>query len=313
MNLKLIFTPVLVGTLLSSHQGVQAEMEDSYKSLIMAQAIPKTAQEQSLKAPVENADFIFQGVVTKIEYRVSDNQPQLPHSFVTFKVEKLLKGKSNQQSITLRFVGGPDGEGNFLTVSGVPLFDIGDRDVLFVKGNGKSGCPLVECSAGRLRIINQQVFTADGRAILQKSQAELAYGQPLALEEVTTNKIGNTVIRDVSSTAGNSQDSSGGDVVESQPALASLPSLKPSQLELLIRNQVQQTSTSLNVQAQQFNVSVDSRSRFSVAQPQPLSPPSQVATPLTSPASKPQTEAERREIEMLEQNSGNPVFPNSKP
>lgn len=312
MNLKLIFTPVLIGTLLSLHQGVQAEMEDGRKSLIMAQATPKTAQEQSLKAPVENADFIFQGVVTKIEYRVSDNQPQIPHSFVTFKVEKLLKGKFNQQFITLRFVGGPDGEGNFLTVSGVPLFDIGDRDVLLVKDNGKSGCPLVDCSEGRFRIINEQVFTADGRTILQKSQAELAYGAPLNLKEVNTNTIGNTVIRNVSSNEGNSQDSSGGDVVESRQALASLPSLKPSQLELLIRNQVQQTSTSLNVQAQQFNISVDSRSRFSIAQPQPLSPP-QIATPLTSPASRPQSEAERREIEMLQQNSGNPVFPNSKP
>jgi hypothetical protein len=313
MKFKLIVMSVLLGALIYGISAVQAQMNNSSKPST-AQGSGAMARNQPLKASAENADFIFRGVVTRIEYRMSANEPQLPHSFVTFKVEKRLKGQFNQQFVTLRFIGGPTGNGNFLTVSEVPLFDVGERSILLVQGNGQSGCPLVGCADGRFRIISDQVFTDEGQPIALNNQGELTYGRPLPLAEVINNRIGDISIRDVLSNEESLQDAAGGRVVRSQQELvASSSSLSASQLEHLIQNQVQQLGSSTQMQARQFNVSVDSQASFSVAQPRPVSPPA-IAVP-HSESSRPSSlsETERRELEMLWQNGGNPVFPNSKP
>jgi hypothetical protein len=316
MNMKLIITVALLSTvpLVSSASSViYADMNDSSNSLLMAHAEFGGEQNFSLSNFGKEADFIFHGVVTKVEYRLSDGTPQLPHTFVTFQVENLLKGQVNQQFITLRFIGGPDNEGNFLMVPGVPLFDVGDRDMLFVKGNGQSGCPLVKCEQGRFRIINNQVFTDQGRQLLQNNQGKLVAGSPVQLEEVRTNKIGETVVTTVSSNPSDEKDigSSASSVVESQNAPVSLPSVNPTQLIQIIQQQLQQLATLGQLQTRPFVASVDIREQFSVGSASPVAPPSQTQVPRSVTA--PVSDADRRELEMLRQNHGNPVFTNSKP
>jgi hypothetical protein len=314
MNRKLIFTSLLAGTLLVSSSVVKAQ-EDA---LIGGNNKAGNAPEQLLKAPIQNADYAFQGVVTKVEYRLSEGVPQLPHTFVTFKVEKSLKGTVNQQFVTLRFMGGTDGKGNFLSVSGLPLFDVGDRDTLLVRGNGKAGCPLVGCASGRFRIINNLVFTDDGKPILQTPQGRLIYGAPQALNQVLTNKIGDVVVKDVYRNPA-SDRGSGVDALSAgqsfAPALEqSVPSspLPSSQLEILIKNQVSQLSLSPQLQPRPFAFSVDSNAKFAIGSLAPVAPP-RIAPPTVKPAIAPANEAERRELELLQRNGGNPVFPNSKP
>ena len=70
----------------------------------------------------------------------------MPYTFVTYKVTKVMQGSAGR-SLTLRFAGGADGRGGFVDVTGVPTFEVGDDDILFVKGNGSDGCP-----AGRMRV-----------------------------------------------------------------------------------------------------------------------------------------------------------------
>jgi hypothetical protein len=123
---------------------------------------------------LKEAELIFQGVVTNIEYGVSSKRSEedelLPHTFVTFKIEEIFKGETKGDTITLRFQGGRQtakGEQGeyfqYMLVNMVPLFDIGDRDILCVRGNGTRICPLVGMNAGRFRVIEDIVYSDLGR------------------------------------------------------------------------------------------------------------------------------------------------------
>src|SRR5688572_14278105 len=108
---------------------------------------------------VQQAELIFDGIVTSVQYRMSDvgtpDDVALPHTFVTFAIQQTFKGQAQSgRSITLRFQGGPDGKGSALVIPGIPLFDVGERSILFVRRNGNDLCPLVGWEQGRLRVID---------------------------------------------------------------------------------------------------------------------------------------------------------------
>jgi hypothetical protein len=318
MNIKLILTVTLISAIPLVSSGstvVQADTKDSHNSSLMAQSNVVTEPNPALMNSVKNADYIFQGVVTQVDYRLSNGSPQLPYTFVTFKIEQLLKGQVNQQFVTLRFIGGPnENTKKFLTVSGVPLFDVGERSILFVKDNGQSDCPLVGCQQGRLRIANNQVYTEDGVQILLNNQGKLVYGSLAPLQEARTHKIGETIVTNVFSNPEVGNDSDGfstGTGIESQNSIASLPALNSTQLAQIIQKQLSQLATLGQLQTRAFVTSVDIRQPFSAPSGTPVAPP-QVATPPAAPA-RVMSEADRRELEMLRQNGGNPVFINSKP
>jgi len=134
----------------------------------------------SLDVKVGEAEFIVRGVVSEIRYgysrQVSEEEPPIPHTFVTYKIREVLKGEGDQRQLTLRFMGGPDGAGGYLTVQDVPLFEEGDEDILLVKGNGEVLCPLVRCDGGRYRIVDDRVYTNAGMPLLVGEQGELILG-----------------------------------------------------------------------------------------------------------------------------------------
>jgi len=84
--------------------------------------------------------------------QVSEEEPPIPHTFVTYKVREVLKGEGRERPITLRFMGGPDAAGGYLAVQDVPRFEEGDEEALLLKGNGEVLCPLVRRGGGRYRI-----------------------------------------------------------------------------------------------------------------------------------------------------------------
>ncbi len=133
---------------------------------------------------VQAANLVAVGIVDKVRY-VNAVDPEsgalVPHAFVTVRLEKVLRGKPEGSMLTLRFIGGPDGQGRFLSVNGVPMFEEGERDVLFVAGNGEKGCPLVRCEYGRFRLLDDRVYDTHGspvRAILKNNT--VARGLPPA-------------------------------------------------------------------------------------------------------------------------------------
>lgn len=131
----------------------------------------------NLKRTFATADAVIHGVVSDVQYRMSTKQGEadesLPHTFVTYQVRSQLHGKVQGRTVTLRFIGGPDGSGRFLTVAGVPLFQKGHEDVLFIKGNGRVGCPLVNCEGGRVRIHQGRVYNARALPIVAVENNEL--------------------------------------------------------------------------------------------------------------------------------------------
>ena len=135
----------------------------------------------SLDQTVERAGLIFEGTVVAIAFRDSDRLPGsqtvLPHTFVTYQVGQVLRGRPEAPRLTLRFLGGWSGEmGRIMRVPHAPLFKLGDRDILFVAGNGTAACPLVACGLGRFRVWQDRVYTDAGLAVRLDAAGEMRIG-----------------------------------------------------------------------------------------------------------------------------------------
>jgi hypothetical protein len=102
---------------------------------------------------VGKADAIYRGHVTNVEARWvdrADGGGKIIKTFVTVAVERVLKG-ADQPEVTLEFLGGTVGNES-LTVSGMPKFKVGQREIVFVQKNGVQFCPLVAMMHGRYRV-----------------------------------------------------------------------------------------------------------------------------------------------------------------
>ncbi|MCA0177041.1 MAG: hypothetical protein LCH73_12270 [Proteobacteria bacterium] len=133
---------------------------------IAAAAGPARTAPASLSSLAAQSTFVAHTRVSQVDYVLSTPTPgapnRLPHALVTFEVMAPLAGAHPGQTITLRFVGGPDGQGRVLSLSDYPVFQVGDEDVLFVAGNGERGCALAKCIDGRFRISGGQMHNGHG-------------------------------------------------------------------------------------------------------------------------------------------------------
>jgi hypothetical protein len=116
-------------------------------------------------------------------------------TLVTFRVEDVWKG--NVGAVTqLEFLGGEIGEIG-LKVEGMPVFRLGQRDVLFVGGEVRTVSPLVGFMHGRMRVERDtvsgvdRVRTFDGRALgsvaqvgPQRAAPSLASVTPMRLSDL---------------------------------------------------------------------------------------------------------------------------------
>lgn len=140
-----------------------------------------TLRPVSLPGMVAKADLIAEGRVIAINHRNSDviepDDAAMPHTFVTYAIERTAKGGSSAgDTITLRFLGGPDGQGRALLVGGMPQFRVGDRDLLFVHENGTALCPLLGWEQGRLRIVRGAVYDDLGSEVWISPQGNVVRG-----------------------------------------------------------------------------------------------------------------------------------------
>ena len=152
---------------------------------------------QSIEELVRQAEFVFEGKVINVQYQYSQKSTGgssgIPYSFVTYQIVNILKGNYSSGVITLRFIGGPSGDGSFFSMEGTPRFDVGDHDVLLVSQNGYQLCPLVNCAQGRFRYINGLVVNEYGQLIEIKN-GQLRLGQMVDLDEVTSHKMGDMTL-----------------------------------------------------------------------------------------------------------------------
>ena len=80
-------------------------------------------------------------------------------TLVTVRVEKVIVGEAPAQ-VVLELLGGKVGEEG-LEVGGMTTFHKGDRDILFVVGNGKYFCPLVAVNHGRYLLVPNEAKTGE--------------------------------------------------------------------------------------------------------------------------------------------------------
>ncbi|MCX6955864.1 MAG: hypothetical protein NTV51_27285 [Verrucomicrobia bacterium] len=120
---------------------------------------------------VAEADCIIQGTVESIVSRpVSTARGEAIYTDVTLSVEQCLKGTAGGR-IVLTFLGGELGTKR-LAIPGVPRFQVGAREILFVQRNGRQLCPLVGFFHGRYRVLRD--------AASQLEYVARDNGQPLA-------------------------------------------------------------------------------------------------------------------------------------
>jgi hypothetical protein len=161
------------------------------------QARPSTLP--TLSELVASADLVFCGEVICVDYANSLPAPDapdgIPYTFVTYRVNSVLHGVASDEQITLRFMGGWDpSTETYLAVSLAPQFDVGDEDILFVRGNGVSDCPLVGNRDGRLRIVDGQVYSDSGRSVKIHETGRLALGDRYSLPGVgSVDVLGHTL------------------------------------------------------------------------------------------------------------------------
>lgn len=97
----------------------------------------------------DQADFVFTGTAVQTKVLLS-NDGNFPFTFVTFAVNDVLKGSTRGRQITLRFDGGMLGDSG-VEVDGMPRFEQGESYLLFVRGNGSVGCPVLGWWQGQFR------------------------------------------------------------------------------------------------------------------------------------------------------------------
>ena len=131
--------------------------------------IPPTFEEMT-----DRAELIIVGKVinTHAEWRVVGTH-RVIFTLVEFEKTEVLKGEAGA-SVTLQFLGGTVGDVT-MEISGVPTFSAGDREFLFVKGNGIQFCPVVGVFHGKFGVRKDQ---KTGRDILVRHNGD-------ALRDVT--------------------------------------------------------------------------------------------------------------------------------
>lgn len=148
---------------------------------------------------VRTSEFVVLAKVTDVSYRMSkgDNGAEmLPHTFVTYQIERVFKGNPRQANdkFILRFLGGRGDQASFMHPSNYPLFDVGDQDVLFIRGNLKATCPLHDCAIGRFRVIKGLMYNERGQQVVLTRKNELDFAKFQPLDEINTHKVSQTTI-----------------------------------------------------------------------------------------------------------------------
>jgi hypothetical protein len=160
---------------------------------LAASAPPPAPIEERVRA----AELIVEGTVVAVETRLSDADAAspfpIPHTFVRYRVERVLKGAVENGEITLRFVGGPIDRDRFLTLSGAPLFDVGDRDVLLAQSNLAAECPLVDCAAGRFRMVEDMLVSEEGRRLQLSDDGQIVDGPAMKLDAIDTTRMSDSI------------------------------------------------------------------------------------------------------------------------
>ena len=253
----------------------------------------------------DQASLVFRGEVIDVDYRDSratKTDAALPHTFVTFRVTEVLHGVAPGETITLRFLGGRGASGRVMFVSGQPMFDVGDEDVLFVKDNGTEECPLVACGNGRIRMIDGMAYSDDGRSLRRAPDGSIRRGKSEALDAVDSFRIGDQMYRRKRGGDRTMDEGGGAPPATLAPAGEHLDGQAlTAELTDRIHNRIPNDPYGLNKRARSVNpnAAFDKRASSPTALPEPVT--SRKLMRITNPA-------DQAEMNAVQRSRGNPVL-----
>lgn len=105
----------------------------------------------SLEEMVSESDSIVDGVVESVESRWED---RMIFSYITIRIDDSMKGPRSRTAV-VRQVGGRIGN-RMLDVPGMPVFDTGDRVVVFLGDTRNGTYHVVGMAQGRYRVQNDR-------------------------------------------------------------------------------------------------------------------------------------------------------------
>jgi hypothetical protein len=114
----------------------------------------------SFEQLVAESEIIFRGVVVDARSRLVDGTERpLIVTDVSFRSLNVLKGNPSA-IVVLSFLGGTVGD-QWLHVSDMPQFSVGDRDVVFASPSRREVSPIVGFMQGRFRIVTDPASGAE--------------------------------------------------------------------------------------------------------------------------------------------------------
>jgi hypothetical protein len=151
----------------------------------------------------DRADLIFCGTVSAIRstvatqgndtahsndtaHDIDTDDNRIIHTYTTFTNVNVIQGQTPNNEIVIRTLGGEAG-GERLVVDGMPTFEVGQRYVLFVRGNNQNICPIVGWRQGCFHAVE----TGDGQSIVKdyrgRAVSHLAHGRLQFAKETHPN------------------------------------------------------------------------------------------------------------------------------
>jgi len=118
----------------------------------------------------KEADVVFVGTVIDITSEWADPDKSRIYTYVAFDNLEIIAGDYQNSSLTVRFSGGEMDDVKIL-YAGVPQFNLGERNLIFLSGNYIELCPVVGWIQGRFRVLYDEnvgehvVHTDDGKPI----------------------------------------------------------------------------------------------------------------------------------------------------
>lgn len=261
-------------------------------SSALAQDIASRIETESL---LSQSDLVFSGKVVDVQF--SDSTSGIPYSFVTYQVADVIAGRPDGDLVTLRFIGGRQQKGEvtrYFSVSEMPEFRAGDTDILFVKKNGSSICPLVDCTKGRFRNLDGVLANDERFAVIKP-----------ATTYTTSTRIVNTVTG-ATELLSNALSESPTDKSEPESSLVDLPVVKTAQFIADVKAQAKVMSHFYDGSTNFSSVSIKQPFRSPLFQEADLSATAGVAP--IRPTVKTATEFDRWEESVVNKNNGNPVI-----
>lgn len=116
------------------------------------------------------SEYIFEGEVLSAEARWNASKSRI-HTYVTFRIDDVVKGPQGRQQLELRFAGGTIDD-QHLTYQGMVYPKAGERGIYFVETLSRNLVnPLVGWSQGHYKIKGSQMMTNQNKPVMgiQKS------------------------------------------------------------------------------------------------------------------------------------------------